>query len=64
MLYLQRVFKMPETEPEMKMTSVLLIGAGTIAAGEHGVPLWGIEVVYYMRGQEPLPAKRQVCYNE
>jgi hypothetical protein len=47
------VFEMPDNEPEIKKTAVLLIGTGVVVAGEHNVPLSGIEVVYYTADEEP-----------
>lgn len=40
-------------EPELKKTATLLIGTGVIVAGEHGIPLSGIEVVFYLNENEP-----------
>jgi len=47
------VMEMPDNEPEVKQTALLLMSVGLVAATEHQIPLWGIEVVYYTHDKDP-----------
>jgi hypothetical protein len=40
-------------EPELKRSAVLLIGTGVVVAGEHDIPLSGIEVVFHLTEGDP-----------
>jgi hypothetical protein len=48
-------FNLPNVpeEPELKKTVVLLMGTGVAVAGEHNIPLSGIEVVFHLKEGEP-----------
>lgn len=52
-IVLQYLVSLPRTEPEIKKVSTLLIGTGVVVAGEHQIPLWGIEVVFLTEKNEP-----------
>jgi hypothetical protein len=47
-------------EREIKKTAVLLIGTGVIKAQDYGIPLEGIEVVFYVREDKPWMALASV----
>jgi hypothetical protein len=40
-------------EPELRKSATLLMGTSVIVAGEHGVSLSGIEVVFYVKENDP-----------
>jgi hypothetical protein len=52
-IVLQFRVDLPNDEQEIKKAAVLLAGTGVIVAGEHSIPLSGIEVVFYTSKDEP-----------
>lgn len=52
-LILQFIVDLPDTDDDFKKTAVLLIGNAVITANEHGIPLDGVEVVFYTPKDEP-----------